>query len=803
MFGDQASPAPQPRKSAGNPIVTIGGVILAIGGLYFGKDFFIPFTLAALLAFALSPIVNWLIRRYVPRIAAVLVASFLAFSLISGLAYVVTNQLIGLADQLPTYRQTIVEKVQSIRGTGKGGGHVVDRLMTTLEGMGQALEKPAQEESVSGNDQTASARQPLSVRIEPPDRSPLDVLLLVLGPIVAGLARAGIVVVFVIFVLLEKEDIRDRFIKLVGQDDLPTSTEALSEAGSRVSRYLLMQLIVNVTYGVPIGIGLMLIGVPNAVLWGLLAAVLRFVPFLGPFLAALMPAALAFAISPGWTMLAMVIGLFVVMELISNNVIEPWLYGTSTGLSSLAIISAAIFWTSLWGPIGLVLATPLTVCLVVLGRYVPQLQFFELLLGNKPVLTTEQRLYQRLLAANTEEATEIAEAYVAEHSLLEFCDRVAIPALLLAENDRHRSVNDTGFKYIVADGMSLVVGEVGAQKKGSILRPTLQASGGQAQRGLRYSCLCIGGRTDLDAATAAIVSHAIGELGIRSKALPAISVSQHGIGQLDLAGVDVVCLSYLATDPQTYARFVSRRLKQRNPALKIVVCLWNPAQSQRQATDLTERMAADAMVFTVADAATQIKRWVARDLSDPMLPAPIPENETARLGALKRLGLLSSESKRFDEVAARVSATFGTPIALVTLIDEKYQRWPGAVGLDPRLNACRLSARDTSICGHVVAANDILIIEDVAKDARFANNPFLLENGIRFYAGAPLTTKAGYAVGSLCVIDIKPRSFSERDQSLLRTIAADLMERVEEECRTTRPKRNTMKRRGALQLQQT
>ena len=166
-------------------------------------------------------------------------------------------------------------------------------------------------------------------------------------------------------------------------------------------------------------------------------------------------------------------------------------------------------------------------------------------------------------------------------------------------------------------------------------------------------------------------------------------------------------------------------------------------------------------------------------------------------------GSYHSESKRFDEVAARVSATFGTPIALVTLIDDKYQRWPGAVGLDPRLNACRLSARETSICGHVVAANDILIIEDVAKDARFANNPFLLENGIRFYAGAPLTTKAGYAVGSLCVIDIKPRSFSERDQSLLRTIAADLMERVEEECRTTRPKRNTIKRRAALQLQQT
>ena len=180
-----------------------------------------------------------------------------------------------------------------------------------------------------------------------------------------------------IFVLLERNDLRDRFIKLVGAGDLQKSTEALNDAARRVSRYLLMQLVVNLTYGIPIGVGLYFIGVPNAILWGLLAAVLRFIPYLGPFLAALFPLALAFAVDPGWTMLFWVIGLFLTAEIISNNVVEPWLYGASTGLSSLAIITAAIFWTVLWGPVGLFLSTPLTVCIVVIGRYVPRLRILR------------------------------------------------------------------------------------------------------------------------------------------------------------------------------------------------------------------------------------------------------------------------------------------------------------------------------------------------------------------------------------------------------------------------------------------
>jgi predicted PurR-regulated permease PerM len=462
-----SNPAPYPSLPASlpthSPILTAGGIVLAIGGLYFGRDIFIPFALAILLSFALSPLVNWLRRLRLPRIAAVLIAVAVAIILTGGIGFVVGRQLVQLADNLPAYRTTITQKIRSLQQSSSGGG-VVEKVTTTIEGLGKEIsgegkpeEKPAE---TSGRLSGGTSQEPVTVRLEPPRPRPLEVIQSIIGPLLAPLATAGLVVIFVIFVLLEREDLRDRFIKLAGAGDLHKTTQALNDAAARVSRYLLMQLVVNSTYGIPIGIALYFIGVPNAVLWGLLAAVLRFIPYLGPFLAALFPIALAIAVDPGWTMLLWVFGLFLVAELISNNVVEPWLYGSSTGLSSLAIIMAAIFWTTLWGAVGLFLATPLTVCLVVIGRYVPQLEFLGVLLGSDPVLAPEERLYQRLLAGNLEEAVEIAEDYADEHSSREFYDNVAIPALRLAENDRQRSTTDTNYRRLIADTAIAVVREV-------------------------------------------------------------------------------------------------------------------------------------------------------------------------------------------------------------------------------------------------------------------------------------------------------------------------------------------------------
>lgn len=777
------SSEPLVAPQSGAAIVTAGGIILAIGGLYYGRDIFIPFALAILLAFALAPIVNWLRRLRLPRVPAVMIVVVSAIIAIGGISYVVAMQLIKLGREIPSYQQTMVEKIQALELSGTGGGFV-NRITTTIEDLGKEFSGEKPEELNGALEEGRKSRQPVPVTVLPPSRTPLEVLQTVVGPLIRPLAIAGIVIVFVIFVLLERDDLRDRFIKLVGAGDLRQSTRGLEEAANKVSSYLLTQLLVNVSYGVPIGIGLYLIGVPSAVLWGVLAAVLRFVPFLGPVLAALFPLILAFAIDPGWTMLLWVIGLFVVMEIISGNVIEPLAYGTSTGLSSLSIIVAAIFWTTLWGPIGLVLATPLTVCLSVIGRYVPRLHFLGTLLGSSQVLTTEERFYQRLLAGNAEDAVEIGEDFVDRHSSMEFYDQVAVPALRLAETDRQRSIDDVGVRRRLAEDVIAVVREVsdhayGQQQSSCDDRPL------RSIRAVGEPVLCLGGRTELDLAAAEIIARALEERRIGACVLPPVRVSQNAIKQLDFRGVEVVCLAYSSPTPHSSVRFVCRRIKRHAPDVKTLVWLWNSLPETDQAT-LREQISSDSIALSADAAATQIDAWVARHISNPMMAAPQTENEEDRMLAIRELGLLSSESKFFDNIAAKVAAAFDTAIALVTVIDETHQHWPGAAGLPEKLNVCRMSDRETSICGHVIAEKDVLVIEDVAKDPRFANNPFLLENGIRFYAGAPLRTSAGTTLGSLCVIDLKPRSFSLEDRRTLQEIARHLMIKVESECHRRR-----------------
>ncbi len=775
------APSPPPR---GSSLLTAGGVVLAIGGLYFGREIFIPFALAILLGFALTPLVDWLRRLRLPRVAAVILAVALAFGLIGGIAFVVGSQLVQLANNLPRYQTTISEKIRSLQTSAPGGG-VVDRVTTTIQDLGKEIsgaDKRPEQPAPSGRLGAEPPRQePVTVRLEQPEAKPLQVIQSIVGPLLAPLATAGIVVVFLIFVLLEREDLRDRFIALAGGGDLHKSTQALNDAAARVSRYLLMQLVVNLTYGIPIGLGLYVIGVPNAVLWGLLAAVLRFVPYLGPFLAALFPLALAFAVDPGWSMLLWVAGLFLVAELLSNNVLEPWLYGSSTGLSSLAIIMAAIFWTTLWGPVGLFLSTPLTVCLVVIGRYVPRLEFLGVLLGSDPVLAPEERFYQRLLAGNLEEAVEMAEDHVDEHSAENFYERVALPALRLAENDRQRSTTDVTYRRVVAETAVCVVREV-AEHLAEGAERARKKEGGEAPGSPEpppVRILCVAGRTELDRSAAEMLAQTLAQRGIGARVMSPIAVSQDTLGQLDLAGIEVVCLSYLHPQPQVFARYVCRRLKRRAPNLKLVVCLWNPPPQGNHARELTSHMSADAVVVTLAGALQQVDAWVAQPLKAPMQSPPTPENEQERLQALRDLGVGTARGGYFDETTRQVAEAFGAPIALVSFIEEDHQLWAGATGLPPDLDALRRTSREVSVCGHVVAVDEVLVIEDVSEDPRFAENPLLLEKGIRFYAGAPLRTAAGLILGSLCVIDTKPRTFSQEDRGKLQAMADALMARVE------------------------
>jgi predicted PurR-regulated permease PerM len=432
---------------------------VVIAGLYFARAVLVPFALAVLLSFVLAPAVVSLRRIRIGRVPAVIIAVTLAFTVIFGVGAIVASQLTSLARNLPDYQRNIEAKIHSMKGVTPGGG-VFERAQTMLKDLGKELQQATdQPEGAPGA--VAQARpensKPLPVEIRQPDPAPLQVIQNVLGPLLDPLATTGIVIVFVIFILLQREDLRDRLIRLAGPRDLHRTTEAIDDAARRVSRYLLMQTIVNATYALPIGLGLWAIGVPNAALWGLLAMLLRFIPYLGPFIAAAFPLALAVAVDPGWHMLLWTGGLFIVVELISNNVVEPLLYGQSTGLSSMAIILSATFWTWLWGPVGLLLSTPLTVCLVVLGKHVPQLQFLDVLLGNKAVLAPEESFYQRLLAGDPDEATEQAEERLRGKRLAAFYDEVAIPALALAQADADRGALGEERRRFVMEGLGEVV----------------------------------------------------------------------------------------------------------------------------------------------------------------------------------------------------------------------------------------------------------------------------------------------------------------------------------------------------------
>lgn len=754
---DPTSPQRLPVvQTAASPILTAGGIVLAIGGLYFGAEIFVPFALAILLSFILTPMVNLLRRWRVPRIAAVLTAVSLAFVVVAGVALVVGRQLVQLADNLPKYQTTITEKIHSLQKSAPGGG-VISKVTTTVEDLSKEISGGDRKSEPAQPRLGSRAEEPVTVRLEPPQPRPLELIRSVIGPLLAPLATAGLVVIFVIFVLLEREDLRDRFIKLAGAGDLQKSTQAINDAATRVSRYLVMQLIVNLFYGIPIGIALYFVGVPNAILWGLLAAVLRFIPYLGPFLAALFPIALAIAVDPGWTMLFWVVGLFLVAELISNNVVEPWLYGSSTGLSSLAIIIAAIFWTMLWGPVGLFLSTPLTVCVVVIGRYVPQLEFLGVLLGSDPVLAPEEQLYQRLLAGNVEEAVEIAEDYVDAYSSREFYDNVAIPALRLAENDRQRNTTDTNYRRLVADTAVFVVREVEDHVRGKAPDEENAAE--------RPSILCLAGRTELDHAAAEMIAQVLQERGLRAKVLPPIAVSQGALGQLDLQGIDAVCLSYFHPRPQVYARYAFRRLRRRSPHVKLAVCCWNLATGTEQTEELKRQTAADAVFASLEACTDQIAEWTHRAAARGEALQVVSETEPAQAAPLHRAGLAAVQRQELDQASRKIAEAFEVPIALVSLPDTG----------SPEAN----DTHENSLDAHVIAANDVLVSEDVTEDPRFADDPRVLEKGIRFYAGAPLRTSSGEVMGCLSLVDMQPRNFPDQERQRLQEMAGELMADIE------------------------
>jgi len=573
-----------------------------IAALHFGQDILVPIALALLLSFVLAPGVRGL-SRHVGRVASVFIMVAFAFTVILGIGAVVATQIGILAENLPRYESTVTAKIRSLQ-SGLGEIGIVERASRMLRNISDEFARPDTQEQpaeIAGSGSNVP-QEAMPVRIEQPALRPLELILNVIGPVLGRMATVGLVIVFVIFILLQREDLRDRLIRLAGVRDLQRTTQAIIDAGDRVSRYLLMQTVVNATYALPIGIGLWVIGVPNPVLWAIVAFMLRFVPYIGPIIAAIFPLLLSIAVDPGWSMLAWTAALFVVLEVISNNFVEPRLYGGSTGLSSLAIIVAATFWTWLWGPIGLLLSTPLTSSLVVLGRHVPGLKFLEVALSDQPALAPEEGLYQRLLAGDPAEASGQAEAHLKLQPLSAFYDEVMIRALALAQEDVRRGVLDGEQQALIRAAVEEVLDDL-SDYDDAVPQPEKSLSDVVLPKGMRPAVkqpevmvsspiapcfepedlspswqsnpvLCVASRTDLDAAAAAVLAQLLGKHGIGARVIPWEAVSIGNLSLLDPTGVEMLCISCLDPRLSTHVRYLVRRLRRKFPKATIVVGFW-------------------------------------------------------------------------------------------------------------------------------------------------------------------------------------------------------------------------------------
>ncbi|TPK30714.1 AI-2E family transporter [Mesorhizobium sp. B2-5-3] len=625
-------------------LATVVAMIATVAILYVAKEVLLPLAIAVLLTFALAPIVSLLRKLKLPRMIAVLGAVASAFVLVSLFSLIVATQVSQVAQDIPTYQSNILEKIRTLKETGSEDG-LISRLGKVFERVNTEINK-SQSSGQADVEQTTKQQDPLLVQIFSPQR-PIETLRNIIEPLIGPLATTGLVIIVVIFMLLEREELRDRFIRLVGYSDLHRTTQALQDAGSRVGQYLLMQLVVNIVYGVPLAIGLWFLGIPNALLWGMLAVVLRFVPFIGPVIAAVIPLFLAFAVAPGWSLLVWTGALFILAELVISNIVEPWLYGSHTGLSPLAIIVAAVFWAWLWGPVGLVLSTPLTVCLVVLGRHVPQFEFLQILFGDEPVLDPKERLYQRLLADDIDEATDNAEEMLEEKYLIEFHSTVAIPALLLGEQDRARgALTASQLANLAENARTLVanLNEIAAEEEEEEEEEHAEKEGASADPGEEdedqaefapdlpdgagKSVLCIGGRGDLDDVAAAMLAQVISIEGADCAAASHRDLLPARIRKLPLEARDAVVVGFLNRDSFKHAVFVVRRLRRLAPHARIGIALWHDTHDKprEDAAGLAEQLEADFVAFNVVDCVTgalsneeprQVKKRKQRNLRRP------------------------------------------------------------------------------------------------------------------------------------------------------------------------------------------
>ncbi len=539
---------------------------LIIAALYFASEVLIPITLAALLTFILAPLVSLLRRAHIPRVPAIIAAVLLALSIIIGIGAIIGSQVTDLAGQLPAYQTSIENKISKLWEISVTPlTHAITRFKSRSEQKFSSTKVP--------NSEDHNRPEPMPVQVQQAPLTPIEIGQKVIAPILHPLATLAIMFVVTIFALLYREDIRDRAIRLFGSSDLSRATSAMDNAGRGLSKYFIVQLGINSAFGLVAAIGTYFIGLPHPLLWGVLAGVFRFVPYVGAWIGAALPILLAAAVDPGWSMVLLTTALYVTTEFLAGQILEPLLYGHSTGLSPIAVVVAAIFWTWLWGPIGLIISTPLTLCTVVIGRHFEPLSFFDILFGNRAALRPSETLYQRLLAGDLDEAEEQLEKFVAEHDLVDYYDNVAVEALQLASFDfgagklpspTASSLRST-FEELTEVAEQIRAGEESSKSAETPIAPALTT---------KAQVLCLPGRGPFDNLATVMMAHLLRGRGIEASTSLHEAASRQKIGSLELKNIAAVCVLYLdITGTPANIRFLIRRLKQRNPKTKIVLGL--------------------------------------------------------------------------------------------------------------------------------------------------------------------------------------------------------------------------------------
>lgn len=612
---------------------------LVIAALYFGRDVLVPLALAILLSFVLTRPLVMLRRIGVPRILAVAIVVSCAFATIFALGWLVSREATQLAADLPGYRYALSEKIKNLRA-GAPASPVLEKAGDVLSELQKELTAPeggALPAPQAGAGAKPSSDPPIQVEVRQPEPSVFELLQRVAGTLLPPLATAGIVLIFVVFMLLQRDDLRDRFIRVLGSSDLQRSTTTLNDAATRLSKFFLRQLLINSAFGVLIALALWAIGIPSPLVWGVLATLMRFVPFVGSYIGAIPALLLAAVVDPGWSTFLIVLALYVVSELVMGQVVEPLVFGRGTGVSPLAVIVSTVFWTWLWGPLGLLLAMPITVCLAVLGRHVEDLRLFQVLLGDEPALTPEQTFYQRALSGDAAEASYQAELCLKDRGFESCLEDVVLAALRLAERDARRGQLDAEQAERVSDTIKEMLDNLAdfeprrwfskrrhkpdqaAEAAGGLASLDAAENGGDETETapvidraelapgwqVDEAVLCIGGRTELDGAAAALLAEVLKKRGLAAKALESEAISAGHIASLAGTEAKLVCLCYLGagTGP-AHIRYLVRRLRRILPqGTAILVAYFAGEGGTNAVKELSATAEADAYATSLQDAA--------------------------------------------------------------------------------------------------------------------------------------------------------------------------------------------------------